>query len=87
MSPPPPPPPKPSRRRRQAVAFFLALAAVNYSIVSTGTSNMMSHASASRSAAPLLAAELPYRPDFFHAIFALASMYLAMLFSSWCGAF
>ena len=27
--------------------------------------------------------DLPYRYDFFHAIFALASMYLSMLFTSW----
>ena len=26
---------------------------------------------------------LPYRPDFFHAIFALASCYLCMLYISW----
>lgn len=27
--------------------------------------------------------ELPYRPDFFHLIFATASCYLAMLFTNW----
>lgn len=26
---------------------------------------------------------LPYRPDFFHSVFMLAAMYLAMLFTGW----
>jgi hypothetical protein len=27
--------------------------------------------------------EVPYRPDFFHLVFATASCYLAMLFTNW----
>ena len=27
--------------------------------------------------------DIPYRADFFHLVFALASMYIAMLFSDW----
>ncbi|KAK9845928.1 hypothetical protein WJX81_006178 [Elliptochloris bilobata] len=59
--------------------FFAALASV---LVSTVNSSSES-GSFSVSAVPHDAGELPYRPDFFHTVFMLASAYLAMLFTAW----
>lgn len=52
--------------------------AVSYSTAMLGSSDMVGGLEVSEDRALL-----PYRTDFFHAIFALASMYLAMLFTSW----
>eukprot|EP00803_Ostreobium_quekettii_P010451 evm.model.scf_31.2 EVM.evm.TU.scf_31.2 scf_31:42631-44700(+) len=60
----------------QVVGFLIALGAVIMSTLSTGTSDMLPAGSTS-------GPPLPYRPDFFHATFSLAAMYLAMLFTSW----
>ncbi len=56
----------------QVAGFFAALAAV---LVSTVTSSLES-AAFSESAVQHDAVELPYRPDFFHMVFMLASAYL-----------
>lgn len=55
------------------LAFFVALAVVLASIFRLS----------SKKEAGYSEEDLPYRYDFFHAIFALASMYLSMLFTSW----
>lgn len=59
----------------QIVAFIIALGAVTMSTLSTGTSDVLESGSGGDA--------LPYRPDFFHLIFGLAAMYLAMLFTNW----
>ncbi|KAG2494433.1 hypothetical protein HYH03_007485 [Edaphochlamys debaryana] len=56
------------------VAFFISLASVIYATLDAGTSSSDMFGSDT---------ELPYRPDFFHVIFASASTYIAMLFTSW----
>lgn len=58
------------------VGFVIVLAVVAHSTGGTGTSDVLGGLGTHDGA-------LPYRADFFHAVFALASMYLAMLFSSW----
>lgn len=60
----------------QIVGFFLAIAAVAYSTLTLGTSHIFGTGDEDKQ-------ELPYRPDMFHLIFALASMYMAMLFTNW----
>ncbi|KAF5840654.1 serine incorporator/TMS membrane protein [Dunaliella salina] len=66
----------------QIVGFFISLAAVMYSVQSAGTSggDIFVHGGKS---SENLETDLPYRADFFHVVFALASMYIAMLFSFW----
>ena len=59
--------------REQVAGFFTALAAV---LVSTVRSSLESGSFRVSAAAPHDAAELPYRPDFFHCVFMLASAYL-----------
>ncbi len=58
------------------MGFFLGLGAVCYSTLTLGTSHIFGGGDADKR-------ELPYRPDVFHAIFALACMYMAMLLSNW----
>ncbi|KXZ53768.1 hypothetical protein GPECTOR_6g686 [Gonium pectorale] len=66
------------------VAFFIALAAVVYSTLTAGiASRDMFGASVGKGDPPSDDLELPYRPDFFHLVFATASCYLAMLFTNW----
>mmetsp|Transcript_36425 Transcript_36425/g.81073 ORF Transcript_36425/g.81073 Transcript_36425/m.81073 type:complete len:392 (+) Transcript_36425:260-1435(+) len=62
------------------VAFFIAIAAVMYSTFSAGVASrdMFGFGSSADDVEPL-----PYRADFFHLVFALGSMYIAMLFSNW----
>lgn len=81
------PPPNP-----QIVGFFLAIGAVCYSTMSLGTSSIFTNGSITpgADATETLPGDggggsgpLPYRPDAFHLIFALASMYMAMLFTNW----
>jgi hypothetical protein len=59
----------------QIVGFFLALAAVSYSTMSLGSSGLWDSSQHEE--------RLPYRPDFFHLSYALASMYMAMLYTNW----
>lgn len=59
----------------QIIGFFLGLAAVAYSTMSLGSSDIFGTGK--------MEGLLPYRPDFFHLIYALASMYMAMLFTNW----
>lgn len=59
------------------VGFFIAIFVVAFSTMTTGASSDMF---GNHSNEPGV---LPYRADFFHFIFALASMYLAMLFTNW----
>ncbi|GAX84985.1 hypothetical protein CEUSTIGMA_g12406.t1 [Chlamydomonas eustigma] len=65
----------------QIVAFFIGLATVIYSALSAGLSggDMMGHGHGMDEKE----GEIPYRADFFHVVFALASMYIAMLFTDW----
>ena len=56
----------------QIAGFFGALAAVLYSTVTSSSDS----AAFSISSVQHDAVELPYRPDFFHAVFTLASTYL-----------
>ena len=66
----------------QAIAFVIAIAAVIYSVVTTCVeSRAMDLEAQTQEANP--DELLPYRPEFFHAIFALASAYLCMLYISW----
>lgn len=78
----------------QIVGFFLAIGAVCYSTMSLGTSSIFTSGSISGGGADeaVTAAAaaggggsgpLPYRPDAFHLVYALASMYMAMLFTNW----
>jgi hypothetical protein len=60
----------------QIVGFFLGIAAVCYSTLTLGTSHIFGSGDEDQG-------ELPYRPDMFHLIFALASMYMAMLLTNW----
>ena len=64
----------------QAIAFILGIAAVCYSVVTTCVESRAMDVEAQQVDDSEL---LPYRPDFFHAIFALASCYLCMLYISW----
>lgn len=63
----------------QAIAFILGILAVCYSVVTTCVESRAMDLEAQEDDSELL----PYRPDFFHAIFALASAYLCMLYISW----
>lgn len=58
------------------VGFFLGVAAVCYSTLTLGTSHIFGAGDEDKG-------ELPYRPDAFHLIFALAAMYMGMLLSNW----
>lgn len=69
-------PTHPQHHTPQIVGFFLGIAAVCYSTLTLGTSHIFGAGEADRG-------ELPYRPDAFHAIFALAAMYMAMLLTNW----
>ena len=60
----------------QIVGFFLGIAAICYSTLTLGTSHIFGGGDEDRG-------ELTYRPDMFHLIFALASMYMAMLLTNW----
>ena len=64
----------------QAIAFILGILAVCYSVVTTCVESRAMDLEAQQEDESEL---LPYRPDFFHAIFALASAYLCMLYISW----
>lgn len=65
----------------QAIAFIIAIMAVCYSVATTCVE---SRALDLEAAQPGDSSELlPYRPEFFHAIFGLASAYLCMLYISW----
>ena len=59
----------------QIVSFILALGAVLLSTLSVGTADVTGNDSAEE--------PLPYRPDYFHLIFALGALYIAMLFTNW----
>lgn len=63
----------------QVLGFFIALAAVLYSTFSAGigSRDMFGYGGEKDDDFP------PYRADFFHLVFALASMYIAMLFTNW----
>eukprot|EP00197_Chlamydomonas_leiostraca_P006389 CAMPEP_0202866810 /NCGR_PEP_ID=MMETSP1391-20130828/8372_1 /ASSEMBLY_ACC=CAM_ASM_000867 /TAXON_ID=1034604 /ORGANISM="Chlamydomonas leiostraca, Strain SAG 11-49" /LENGTH=381 /DNA_ID=CAMNT_0049546795 /DNA_START=130 /DNA_END=1272 /DNA_ORIENTATION=- len=65
----------------QIVAFFIALAAVIYSTLTAGISSRDMFGNKGEPTG--LDTPVPYRADFYHAVFALASCYLAMLFSNW----
>lgn len=71
-----------SPRWIQIVGFFISLAAVMYSVLSAGTSGGDVFVYGVKSSEKL-ETDLPYRTDFFHIVFALASTYIAMLFSFW----
>lgn len=62
----------------QIVGFFLAIGAVSYSTLALGTSHIFTSGGGEEGSA-----QLPYRPDFFHLVYALASMYMAMLYTNW----
>ena len=64
----------------QAIAFIIGIAAVCYSVVTTCVESRAMDLEAQRVEDSEL---LPYRPEFFHAIFGLASAYLCMLYISW----
>lgn len=64
----------------QAIAFILGIAAVCYSVITTCVESRAMDLEAQRVEDSEL---LPYRPEFFHAIFGLASAYLCMLYISW----
>jgi hypothetical protein len=64
------------QHQQQIVGFFLGIGAVCYSTLTLGTSHIFGAGDEDRG-------ELPYRPDTFHVIFALASMYMAMLLTDW----
>ena len=81
---------------KQIVGFFLGIGAVCYSTMSLGTSSIFGGGATSDGGAlgggsggDALGGggdgdgRLPYRPDAFHLIFALASMYMAMLLTNW----
>ncbi|GFR44202.1 hypothetical protein Agub_g5385 [Astrephomene gubernaculifera] len=67
------------------VAFFIALAAVVYSTLTAGVASrdMFGGGGSGDPGVGDNSVELPYRPDFFHLVFATASCYLAMLFTNW----
>ncbi|PNH11311.1 putative serine incorporator [Tetrabaena socialis] len=75
------------------VAFFIALAAVIYSTLDAGVSSkdMFGGGSGDKAGSGMGlgvggsddSIELPYRPDFYHLVFATAACYLAMLFTNW----
>eukprot|EP00879_Flechtneria_rotunda_P002887 GHRR01003103.1.p1 GENE.GHRR01003103.1~~GHRR01003103.1.p1 ORF type:complete len:394 (+),score=41.53 GHRR01003103.1:350-1531(+) len=60
----------------QIVGFFLAIGAICYSTLTLGTSHIFGAGDEDKH-------ELAYRPDIFHLIFSLASMYMAMLLTNW----
>lgn len=64
----------------QAIAFIIGIAAVCYSVITTCVESRAMDLEAQRMEDSEL---LPYRPEFFHAIFGLASAYLCMLYISW----
>lgn len=61
----------------QIVGFFIALAAVLYSTITAGIASRDMFGTKGDAG---LDTPLPYRADFYHMVFALASCYLAMLF-------
>ncbi|KIZ04409.1 Serine incorporator 3 [Monoraphidium neglectum] len=81
----------------QIVGFFLGIFAVCYSTMSLGTSSIFGGKQSGDSSEAGGGGDtsggggdlandsgpLPYRPDAFHLMFALASMYMAMLFTNW----
>lgn len=60
----------------QVVGFIIVLSSVSYSTQTVGSSDMLGGLSTRELA-------LPYRADFFHLFYALASMYIGMLFTNW----
>lgn len=66
----------------QIISFVLAIIAVAFTTTRSGVASGAFDvtAAAADSGAP---DELPYRPDFFHAVFMLASAYMAMVLSGW----
>lgn len=56
-------------------SFLIAMGAVLVSTMTAGVSEVFSPGSKGD--------PLPYRPDFFHFVFMLAAMYMAMLFTGW----
>ena len=64
----------------QAIAFILGIAAVCYSVITSCVESRAMDLEAQQVEDSEL---LPYRPEFFHAIFGLASAYLCMLYISW----
>lgn len=65
----------------QVVGFVLAIAATIYATMNSSMAS--STLSLSDSLADPEGDSLPYRYDFFHLAYALASAYLAMLFTGW----
>lgn len=60
----------------QVASFLVAILAVVISAMTTGVAKFFDSGESDEE-------ELPYRPDFFHFVFFLASMYMAMLFTNW----
>lgn len=81
----------------QVVGFVIAIGALAYSAATLGTSSPFQTdkgpvgigggTGGGGAAAPALGSDggapLPYRPDVFHLVYALASMYMAMLLTDW----
>lgn len=63
----------------QVIAFLLAIASVLVSVVNTGAESKTFDVEGQNDPEH----DLTYRPDFFHAVFAVASAYLCMLYLSW----
>lgn len=56
----------------QIISFFIVLAVVLLSTLRAGTADITGDGDS-----------LPYRPDIFHAVFALAALYIAMILTNW----
>ncbi|MEW5304282.1 MAG: hypothetical protein WDW36_006903 [Sanguina aurantia] len=68
----------------QIVSFFIALATISYSTITAGIDSDGFFGGRAKAQGTTTGDEpLPYRADFFHLIFATASMYMCMLFTSW----